>query len=411
MKKAMLVRVGMFVAAIESGAEAEDHGGIKLPEPALARLLSDAAGPLGIDLFVFSPAGYEERTGRLTGFRLRNGRWLEEPCPVPDIIYDRCFYRNAEERTSCRSALAAMRERHPSPIPTLNGGLPGKWEVYHTLRQDPSLARLLPETSSLERPETLPQLLRNHNKDLFLKPSAGMQGRGAIRLSCSPLTGQWTVAGRTRKNLSFSRRFNDYPAMAQWIGRFMNHASYIAQPYLQLLDPDGNPFDLRVLVQKTGKGRWGITGSAIRTGSSGSVTSNLHGGGTAKHASEYLIGIYGAAKAERMMNTIQQACLKAAERLENNYGRLAELGIDFGIEPDGQIWLLEVNAKPGRSSFRQFGDRRTEQLSAELPLSYARLLTQRHQKPLITNDSATGRFQSCRTDRGIRPDNVQEVHP
>lgn len=417
--KAKLMRVGLFVASIESGAEAENRASdksisIKLPEPQFAKKLSEAAGRLGMDLFVFSPAEYEERTEELSGYRFREGEWAKERCPLPDIIYDRCFFRNAEERTACRAVLAAIRERHPAPVPSLNGSLPGKWEVYNALRQDLSLAPLLPPTVWLDRPETLLQLLRSHNDEIFMKPSAGMQGKGAMHLKHSPVTGQWSAAGRTRSNLPFRRRFEDYPAMVQWIGRFMHQASYIAQPYLHLLDPDGNPFDLRVLVQKTGKGRWAVTGSAIRTGSSGSVTSNLHGGGTANPSFEYFSRLFGAAKAEQMLNKIQQAALRAAERLENGCGRLAELGIDFGIEPNGRIWLLEANARPGRSSFQQLGDRKTELLSVERPLRYARLLLQRLNNPsLITNDSATGRnpWLSTRPDRRIRSDNVQEVHP
>ncbi|WP_336784577.1 YheC/YheD family endospore coat-associated protein [Paenibacillus sp. MMO-177] len=412
--KAALASVGLYVASIDTGVEPENGTSgkgrsIKLPEPAFARMLSEAAGRLAIDLYVFSPAEYEEKTGQLAAFRLRNGSWVKEPCPLPDIIYDRCFYRTAEERMLCKAALSAIRER--KPVPTLNGSLPGKWEVYGTLRQDSRLAALLPQTTLLEREDTLLHLLKSCQEELFLKPSAGMQGKGAIHLKQSLLAREWTAEGRNRKNIPFRRRFDHYSSLAQWIGRFMGQATYIAQPYLQLTDPDGNPFDLRVLAQKNGKGCWGVTGAAIRTGQSGTVTSNLHGGGKACRPKEYLSRLFGEEKAERIMNKIIDASLRAAEKLENNYGRLAELGIDFGIEPDGRIWLLEANAKPGRSSFRQAGDGQAERLSVELPLRYARLLTQRLNKPLIINDSATGRIQNCQVDRRIRSDNVQEVHP
>jgi Glutathione synthase/Ribosomal protein S6 modification enzyme (glutaminyl transferase) len=412
--KAALVRVGLFVASIDVEISSENHAsdkgcGIKLPEPVFARMLSEAAGRLNMDLFVFSPAGYGARAGQLLGYRLQSGAWTEEYCPLPDIIYDRCFCRNVEERAACKAVLTAIREQ--KSVLVLNGSLPGKWEVYNALRQDSILAPLLPSTGRLDRPDTLLQLLKSHNKELFLKPSAGMQGRGTLHLRQSLLTGQWIAAGRTRNNLPFRHRFDQYSGLAQWIRRFIGHASYIAQPYLQLTDPEGNPFDLRVLVQKNGQGRWGITGTVIRTGRSGSVTSNLHGGGTAANAAKHLSRMFGAAQTAQIIDKIQHACLHAAERLENSYGRLAELGIDFGIEPDGQIWLLEVNSRPGRSSFQQAGDRSAEQMSVEHPLRYARLLSQRFNKPFISNDSATGRIHSCLSDKRICSDNVQEVHP
>ncbi|GLX69604.1 YheC/YheD family protein [Paenibacillus glycanilyticus] len=398
------VSVGLFVASIE-----EQGGIVKMPEPKFARMLSEAATRLGMDLFVFSPAQYEERSGQLSGFRFRNGSWMKETCQLPDILYDRCFYRNAEEKSRCRALRAVIKERQPA-IP-LNGNLPGKWEVYNALRQDYLLAPLLPQTIRLDRLDRIRQLFKDGSRDIFLKPSAGMQGKGAIHLKQCPLTKEWTAAGRTRSNTPFRHQFGDYATLASWAQRFLAVSSYIAQPYLPLTDTHGHPFDLRVLVQKNGNGRWTITGTAIRTGRSDSITSNLHGGGTATRATEYLVSKYGSAKAEQMMNKIHHASLHASEKLESFYGRLAELGIDFGIEQSGTVWLLEVNSRPGRSSFEQSGDRMAEQLSIEQPLKYARLLAQRIRKPLITNDSATGRIYSSRLDKKIRSDNVQEVHP
>lgn len=60
--------------------------------------------------------------------------------------------------------------------------------------------------------------------------------------------------------------------------------------------------------------------------------------------------------------------------LEESCGRLGELGLDFGIDAGGRIYLLEANSKPGRTVFRLTGDRRAARLAAENPLRYARHL-------------------------------------
>ena len=49
---------------------------------------------------------------------------------------------------------------------------------------------------------------------------------------------------------------------------------------------------------------------------------------------------------------------------------LAEIGADFGIEPGGRLWLLELNAKPGRAIFAEIGDDAGERLAAERTISY-----------------------------------------
>lgn len=33
--------------------------------------------------------------------------------------------------------------------------------------------------------------------------------------------------------------------------------------------------------------------------------------------------------------------------LENSFSALFEIGVDIGITPDGSLWILDVNSKPG----------------------------------------------------------------
>ncbi|WP_036724954.1 YheC/YheD family protein, partial [Paenibacillus forsythiae] len=123
----------------------------------------------------------------------------------------------------------------------------------------------------------------------------------------------------------------------------------------QLSGSGGQPFDVRVLMQKDGNGRWTLGGMAVRLGPRGSLTSNLHGGGTAVHPASFLRKQYGGAAA----NILAELALASAflpPLLEAGFGRLGELGLDFGIDPGGRIWLLEANSKPGRSAFALTGD-------------------------------------------------------
>lgn len=68
--------------------------------------------------------------------------------------------------------------------------------------------------------------------------------------------------------------------------------------------------------------------------------------------------------------------------LEERYGRLGELGIDYGIDRDGNIWLLEVNSRPGRASFFQIRQPKCAFRAINRPLEYARYL--------ITQSKTTG---------------------
>ncbi|GGG74846.1 YheC/YheD family endospore coat-associated protein [Paenibacillus radicis (ex Gao et al. 2016)] len=404
----LLVQLGIFVAAIGLPAQADQADpAAAMPERKFYERLSDAAAKLGIALFVFTPAQFEERTGKLSGYRYSGKRWRTEPCALPDMVYDRSYCVSIEEQMACRSTLSAIRKL--KRYITLNGSLPSKWEVYSYLRQDAALARSLPLTQPVVELEQLLPQLKVKSGGLFLKPAAGMQGKGALHIRLHPLTGQWLAVGRTKRNLPIKRAFDDWPALAQWGERFIGPTAYISQPYLELRGRDGKAFDVRALVQKDETGQWALTGTAVRVGSGGSLTSNLHGGGSASDAAEYLADAFGEQMAKRMLNEIERLSLHAAPKLEERFGRLAELGFDFGIEPAGRIWLLEVNSRPGRASLRLLGDKEAERLSIERPLQYARLLSRRLYPTLITNASAISR--TYEQHKRLRTDNVQEVHP
>ncbi|MGG4141641.1 YheC/YheD family protein [Paenibacillus algorifonticola] len=388
--------IGLYVASIEMHATQEDP---RLPEPAFYKQLAETARRKQIDFYVFSPCEFNEDNGQLQGYRYLNQRWEKGICKLPDIIYDRRFCKSMEEQLACRSALQAIAACKPHII--LNGILPSKWEVYEALASDERIQPLLPATQRYSQCAMLRARLSAPGAGLFLKPASGMQGKGALLLR-RHTEGYWTVSGRSKSNLPFQKQLLSLKALEQWLARFIGNASYIIQPYLQLQLKTGEPFDIRTLVQKDAYGRWQVTGLAARCGQSGSITSNLHGGGGVRSAKELLIAEYGEAINDLLLKQIHEISLYAAEQLEQRFGRLAELGLDFGIEQGRRLWLLEANSRPGRSAFRRLGLERCAAQSLERPIGYAQMLARRLHTPLIT--------PSPELDRS-RYDNVQEVLP
>ncbi|WP_051251202.1 YheC/YheD family protein [Paenibacillus harenae] len=402
--------LGIVVAAIRPPGS--DHGlkveASALPEPRFCRALSLAAGPLGIDVYVFAADGYHAESGTLHAYRYQHNGWSRQAAPLPDIVYDRCFYTETAQRISCLRMLDSMSARKPHVL--LNGSLPAKLAVYASLKDDPMLKEHLPESESCESAEQLLKLLPRHKRGIVLKPSAGMQGRGLMHIKRCPHNLSLLVRGRTGRNRHFSRTFADDRTFAGWIESRITRHSYFIQPYLELSGEDGKPFDVRVLMQKDGTGRWASSGTAVRCGQAGSLTSNLHGGGGAGRADSLLAAKFGKIESERLIEQIHTISKQTAERLESRFGRFAELGLDYGIEPDGRLWLLEANSKPGRSAFRSISDKKAEMLSIERPLLYARFLSNRLYPSFAANESVNGRQSDVKITNPIRPFNVQEVH-
>ncbi|MFB9327501.1 YheC/YheD family protein [Paenibacillus aurantiacus] len=381
-----------------------------LPEDRFCRELCRMGAELGMIVYVVyaHPAWAALSETELTGYALQGGRWTEKRWPLPDLVYDRAIGANPAERQAKAGLLKQLAER--KPLTPLNGSLPGKLAVYEALRTDQRLRPALPPTFAYPGTSSLQRLALRFPRGVFLKPDAGYQGRGAIAITARD--GLWRAEGRTIGNAAVARTFTNAAACAAWCERFIR-AAYIAQPYLPLRNESGASCDIRSLIQKDERGRWRITGIAVREGAPGSVTSNLHGGGEAKDAAAVLAARFGEAAARRLLLRTARLSLRASRALEQHFGRFFELGLDFGLEASGRLWLLEANAKPGRMSF--YARPAIYRLAVLRPLQAAMRLagagrTVLSPVPLSSHHRSTRGStytQQARYHRGC----IQEVHP
>lgn len=355
-------------------------------EKEFLRELSSKAKELGMQVFVFCPddaspaSGVESSIDRIQGYQFNPGDgWTIGTFPPPDVIYDRCLHRNGEETAAAGQCLDQLLQQG---VKLWSRGLPGKQKVHQVLKRSSALRPYLPATLIYTGAETLNRALLAFGSRLFMKPSGGSQGRHTLYLA---LTDQQRVRlqGRDRSNRMFQQTI---PAqeMNEWVRRFTGRRRFIIQPYLELCNRNGDPFDIRSLVQKNDRGIWSITGIAARQGLSQGLTSNLHGGGTAFPALPYLTTDFGEEQAMKIIQDIRDLSAQLPSLLEEGFGRLGELGIDFGVDTKGRIWILEVNSKPGRRAFTLTGDGHAARLSVEHPIQYARYLLLRQLRRVNT---------------------------
>lgn len=398
------LKLGVMVSSL-----AYDHGTEELTigEPQLCKALAIAAKTLAIDLYLFQPVDYNLR-GILTGYRYLEARWREQQVPLPDIIYDRTFSPSLAAALSNRILLHAMHCK--KPFKRLNAFLPSKWKVYRILKQNDALLPYLPETMLLTSQLQLIEQINKKPGGLIIKPTSGMQGRGIISIQKQAESECLLMIGRTMSNRLFVQNIENKAALFQKLHTIIKSRKYIIQPLLSLTDHMDRPFDIRILLQKDRQGVWLLTGAAIRCGSSGGVTSNLHGGGTAHPINEFLASRYSNEELELLRNTLKAICVQAAHTLEQRLGKFAELAFDFGLDQQQALWLLEVNSKPGRSSFKATGDFTAQSLSTLQPLHYAKHLYGISKPDHVFRVANQGRKQLIDNNSKLRPLNVQEVH-
>ncbi|MGO4529328.1 YheC/YheD family protein [Paenibacillus sp. 2TAF8] len=302
-------------------------------------------------------------------------QWRAIRIPAIDLVMNRCLHplsKNAKQQLEQYLPYASgLRQRSWSTA------LPGKWEVHRALVRSNRIRALLAPTSRVRSTIPWEIWLARWPKGLFFKSASGTHGKNTFRLSKRDTPSVWIVEGRNTNNEYFNMTFHRATDVSSWLESHQAVQKLIVQPYLDL-SHHGRAFDIRALVQKNGQGRWTLTGCMIREGAEGSLTSNLHGGGNAYPADAYLTEKYGKNQAASLQQQIKHAATLIPPMLESHFGRLAELGLDFGADVDGRLWLIEVNSKPGRTSFAEANDKHMHALTYTQPLAYARYLLQQH---------------------------------
>lgn len=354
----------------------ETEGAVPFSETTFYRRLCRIGYQNGLTVFIFSPLQIDWTTQTVEGYTFGSGCWTKRSFPLPQLVYDRCFYTNKEQQFVYRRAIGEMRKRG---IPFLGCGLKGKAEVYRALVANTELSGRLPATERYTGPNALLAWLKRRGS-VFLKPNGGSHGKGAIHIA-KINDERYEIRGRDSRNGIIRLQFDEAKSMLAWVRRFIGNRNYLVQQYLLLCNRQGEPFDIRALVQKNEKGEWQMTGMAVRIGDATSVTSNLHGGGRAERVEPFLTAEFGGS-AKEILSTLHQLASAVPRQLEASHGRLAELGLDFGIDQSGNVWFLEANSKPGRAVFDYTDNEAARKQSIENPIRFARFLLDRPGKPV-----------------------------
>ncbi|MFC0214090.1 YheC/YheD family protein [Paenibacillus chartarius] len=348
----------------------------KLEELAFFQKLSQRGRTLGLDVLVFTAEDVkpDQTAIRALVFDRTSGKWIRRWTNIPDLIYDRCRYQGPVKYHQVK----AFRNQFPKLI-YLGRPLANKWVIYQYMSENDRIAPHLPVTVKFTGiPDTV-KFIKKH-KLVYLKPRNGTGGRGILRIEQTS-SGNYLVQGRNANRVILQPQRISDAQLAAKLGALGLTEQYLVQQGINLVLPDGRVHDFRLLIQKNGRGQWDVTGCAGRIGAPRSITSNLHGGGTAAQTEQLLARRFPRAQVAAIERSMHRLAYIIADHLEQKYGSLCELGIDLAVDPKGHVWLLEVNPKPSREVFRKIGEKDVYARAISRPLEYALwLLKQRKQR-------------------------------
>ncbi|WP_179298739.1 YheC/YheD family endospore coat-associated protein [Evansella halocellulosilytica] len=307
-----------------------------------------------ITVYQFTPFSWNQKTDEVHGyyFNKTTETWEKKTFSLPTYIYDRCFYpTNKELKKKCHTIVIRLKKR----AKFIGEGFPNKWKVYQWLIENERLAHYIPTSAILNKESFLSFLIKY--RSIALKPIFGAGGQGFYKISYED--------GRTliqSGDNSFSQMFHEQ-LQDVYEQLHTNHfiEPYLIQPFLPLTK-NNVPFDLRVVMQKRSPNVWKMIGMGYRFGKKGTLISNLTSGGHVKKN----VHIPKAQKSEfkRMFKTIKEELPK---QIEKHHPAVFEIGIDIGIEENGQMWILEVNSKPGYKTILQLSEENKKHFICEGP--------------------------------------------
>ncbi|WP_342565337.1 YheC/YheD family protein [Paenibacillus sp. FSL R7-0345] len=293
--------------------------------------------------------------------------WYSVPMPLPQVIYNRIPNRNEEEKAPVARKVAECLE-HES-IQMYNPSFFNKWNLFEWLKESKATVKHVPKTRRLRSAATLVAMLKNHDS-LYLKPENGKAGKGIMRIKYVPeasLPFRLQIQGG-KKNITYKAASID--RLWARIRREKGISQYIAQQAIGLATHRGRPFDLRVLLQKNGRGAWAVTGIGARLAGVRSITTHVPRGGSIEEPASMLEGTFGTERAALILKNVPTTALLIARQIERASGAmLGEMSMDLGVDEEGGLWFFEANSRP-----MKFDEPAIRKLSLERIFQYSQHL-------------------------------------
>ncbi|MFC3747045.1 YheC/YheD family protein [Paenibacillus sp. GCM10012306] len=218
----------------------------------------------------------------------------------------------------------------------------GKLGKHEFMKKYKLISVFLPDT----RKATLSniKIMLRLYKSVFLKPDEGTGGHGIYKIT----KGKSSLILHTGSN---SRMFSSLNDLYTRIQRILIKDKYIVQQGIELLKHNDRPFDIRVMVQKNGKGTLEVTGIIGRQAKRNKIVTNYHSGGTPLPIDTLLKSHLKDESRKQYIHRMERLGKDASIVLGKKYRSKRAFGVDIAIDNKMNPWVLEINTQPDKSIF------------------------------------------------------------
>lgn len=372
-----ILRLGP-VLGIFSYKENDDYG-IFGKQTTLFKKLIKFSKDKGLITYVFTINGAEWDKERIKGytFDFQNDEWVEKYFPLPDVIYDRGDIVSRENYGSqAVKYINNVKKRNIKFINSLEciNLTNDKWGTYLMLNSYESTRSCQPKTTEYSYTGQIIEWVKKYGH-VFLKLKNGSRSKGIFSVEMLQ-SGRFELIHRNRyyvnERFEVSREDLEKVINIQLEKGGFQKEDFIIQKAIPSAKYNDKGFEIRVIMQKNSTGRWFRTCMAARCWSEeGKFIDTLNENDT--KSSTVLDEVFGD-KAELVRKKIRAAAGEVAEVMDSEDIQVGELAVDFAVDKNLNVFIIELNSKPD-NLLAAIGAFRMRNLAIYRILEYAKYLS------------------------------------
>lgn len=318
-------------------------------------------------LYFFSTRNIDMNTLQIHGtyFNENTGYWERKFFPLPDVLFVRI---GGKKRRVIIKQLIKMGTKKLNPRHSFD-----KWYVYRKLKKYKKVRPYLPLTIAYNTPNDL-EMMFIKSKSLYLKPRKGNCGKKVLRVK--QLSNGTYLLNYSVRRKGFTKQIDNFDSLVTFIQEFFAREKFIIQQAIPLLTKNSRLVDMRAEVQRNGMGEIDVAAISVRIGQRGSHITSVKSERSVYPIEEFLSKYLHYSKAEIniLKSRIQEFLLNVYHGMEKSYGTFGEIGIDFGMDKDGKLWLIECNARSGKAHVKETKNEKAILKAFLNPLEYAKFI-------------------------------------
>lgn len=313
---------------------------------------------LPVKLFAFTARDILWKKKKIRGLVRMGNKWRERAFPIPHAVYNQSYTNNTETIPRLQSLIAPAKCFNT--VTRFN-----KWSLFNILRET-SLKAFLPDTFLYSKDKIAPQLEKY--KLIYMKPVYGSQGNQVYRVELKE-TREIHISCHSLPPVHICRESD----IADKLNELSGQETYIIQEAVHLRRLDQQYFDIRVLVQKNLHGAWTPSATTSRVAYPNYFNTSMYQ--SIYKLNNVLARLLPQEKTDTILHTLRKTSVQAAQHVENHIGLLGEISVDFGLDEQNKLWIIELNGHPQKSIYNDIKNFHNRQTIYSKPIEYAYYLS------------------------------------